>query len=107
MPVATAGHSSALGICRLVTANTVQSRNAVAFWSANDIGEMTMAIITLLRIIRRCMTIYAARRSQDRVNLLPCRQSIGLGLPLEMIATECAARHDDACPKEKQSQATA
>src|SRR6266850_660743 len=103
MPVATAGHSSALGICRLVTANTVQSRNAVAFWSANDIGEMTMAIITLLWIIRRCMTIYAARRSQDRVNLLPRRQAVGLSLsPLEIIATESAPRHDDACPKDEQ-----
>src|ERR1700704_5637851 len=102
MPVATAGHSSALGICRLVTANTVQSRHAFAFWSTNDIGEMTMTIITLLRIISRCMTIYAARRSQDRVNLLPCRQSIGLGLPLEMIATECAPRYDDTCQTEEQ-----
>src|SRR6266850_7761339 len=103
MPVATAGHSSALGICRLVTANTVQSRNAVAFWSANDIGEMTMAIITLLRIIRRCMTIYAARRSQDRVDLLPCRQAVGPSFsPLEIIATECAPRYDDTGYTEEQ-----
>src|SRR5713226_9355130 len=101
MPVATAGHSRALGICRLVTANTVQSRHALAFWSTNDIGEMTMAIITLLRIIRRCMTIYAARRSQDRVNLLPRRQAVGPSFsPLEIMATESASRHDDACHKE-------
>src|SRR5260370_14537599 len=103
MPVATAGHSSALRICRLVAANTVQSRNAFAFWSANDIGEMTMAIITLLRIIRGCMTIYATRRSQYRVDLLPCRHFIVPSLsPLEIIATESASRHDDACHKEEQ-----
>src|SRR6267143_7273924 len=103
MPVATAGHSSALCICRLVAANTVQSRNAFAFWSANDIGEMTMATITLLRIISGCMTIYAARRSQDRVNLLPRRQAVGHGFsPLEIIATESDSRHDDACHKEEQ-----
>src|SRR5690242_18569616 len=96
MPVATAGHASALGICRLVTANTVQSRHALAFWSTNHIGEMMMAIITLLRIIRRCMTIYAAGGSQDRVNLLPCRQAVGPGFsPLEIIATGCAPRYDD------------
>src|SRR6266478_4596365 len=103
MPVVTAGHSSALGICRLVAANTVQSRHAFAFWSANDIGEMTMAIITLLRIIRGCMTIYAARGSQDRVNLLPRRQAVGPSFsPLEIIATECAPRYDDTCQTEEQ-----
>src|SRR6266481_7239299 len=103
MPVATAGHSSALGICRLVTANTVQSRNAVAFWSANDIGKMMMTIITLLRIISRCMTIYAARRSQDRVNLLPRRQAVGPGFSsLEIIAAECAPRYDDTSQTEEQ-----
>src|SRR5258706_15668050 len=103
MPVATAGHSSALCICRLVAANTVERRHTFSFWTANDIGEMTMAIITLLRIIRGCMTIYAARRSQDRVNLLPRRQAVGPGLsPLEIIATESASRHDDACHKEEQ-----
>src|SRR5689334_43112 len=102
MPVATAGHSCALGICRLVTANTVQSRNAFAFRSANDIGEMTMAIITLLRIIRRCMTIYAARRSQDRVNLLPRRQAIGPGFSPFEIITESAPRYDDTGHTEEQ-----
>src|SRR6266404_4115098 len=102
MPVVAAGHSSALGICRLVAANTVQSRHAFAFWSANDIGEMTMAIITLLRIISRCMTIYAAGRSEDRINLLPCRQSIGRGLAFEIIATESVPRHDDASHKQEQ-----
>jgi hypothetical protein len=48
------------------------------------------------------MTINAAGRSQDRVNLLPRRQSIGFGLPFEMNATDSALRHDDACPKEEQ-----
>src|SRR6266404_4438999 len=102
MPVVSTGYAGAVGVCRLVAANTVERRHTFAFWSTNDIGEMTMAIITLLRIIRRCMTIYAAGRSQGRVNFLPCRQSIGLGLPLEIIATESASRHDDACPKEEQ-----
>src|SRR5258706_11523787 len=103
MPVVSTGYAGAVGVCRLVAANTVQSRNALAFWSANDIGEMTMAIITLLRIIRGCMTIYATRRSQYRVDLLPCRQFIGPSLsPLEIIATESASRHDNACHKEEQ-----
>src|SRR6266852_7112999 len=98
MPVAPTGYAGAVGVCRLVSANTVERRHAFAFWTANDIGEMTMAIITLLRIIRRCMTIYAARRSQDRVNLLPRRQAVGPGFsPLEIMATESASRHDDAC----------
>src|SRR5258707_12041250 len=95
MPVATAGHSSALGICRLVTANTVQSRHAFPFWSANDIGEMTMAIITLLRIIRRCETIYATGRSQNRVNLLPRRQSIEPS-PLAITTARSVLRYDEA-----------
>src|SRR5712664_164185 len=103
MPVATAGHSSALGICRLVTANTVQSRNAIAFWSTDDIGEMAMAIITLLRIISGCMTIYTTGRSQDRVNLLPRRQAVGPSFsPLEIIVTECAPRYDDTCQTDEQ-----
>src|SRR5258706_9359224 len=103
MPVVSTGYAGAVGVCRLVTANTVQSRHAFAFWSANDIGEMTMAIITLLRIIRRCMTIYTTGRSQDRVNLLPRRQAVGPGFsPLEIIATECAPRYDDTCQTEEQ-----
>jgi len=103
MPVVSTGYAGAVGVRRLVAANTVQSRNALTFGSANDIGEMMMTIITLLRIIRGCMTIYAARRSQDRVNLLPRRQAVGPSFsPLEIIATECAPRYEDTGQTEEQ-----
>src|SRR5258708_32610631 len=103
MPVVSTGYAGAVSVCRLVTANTVECRHAFAFRPANYIGEMAMAIITLLRIIRGCMTIYATRRSQDRVDLLPFRQAVGPSFsPLEIIATECAPRQDYACHKEEQ-----
>jgi hypothetical protein len=56
-----AGHSGAVGISLLMTARTIQSGHPFAFWTSNDIGEMTVAIIALLRVVGSGMAIYAAR----------------------------------------------
>ena len=61
MPVMTAGHSRAIGINLLMTTRTIQSGHPFVFWTSNDIGEMTVAIIALLRVVGSGMAIYAAR----------------------------------------------
>ena len=61
MPVMSAGQSRAVGIRLLMTTRTIQSGYALAFWTTNDVGEMSVAIIALLRVIRRRMAVDAAR----------------------------------------------
>jgi hypothetical protein len=61
MPVIPSGHSGAVGIRLLMTTCTIQTGNPFTFWTSNDIGEMTMAIIALLRVVGSGMAIYAAR----------------------------------------------
>jgi len=56
-----AGHSGAVSIRLLMTTRTIQSGHSFAFWTSNDIGEVTVAIIALLRIVGSGMAIYAAR----------------------------------------------
>lgn len=41
----TAWHTGTVGICFLMTTRTIQSGHSFAFWTSNDIGEMTVAII--------------------------------------------------------------
>ena len=65
MPVMSAGNSSAVRISLLMTASTIQSGHAFAFWASNDIGEMTVAIIALLRVVGSGMAIYAARAREN------------------------------------------
>jgi len=61
VPLVTAWYTGTFGICFLMTTRTIQSGHPFAFWTANDIGEMTVAIIALLRVIRRRMAVDAAR----------------------------------------------
>ena len=57
----TAWYTGTVGICFLMTTRTIQSNHPFAFWTANDVCEMTVAIIALLRVIRRRMAVDAAR----------------------------------------------
>jgi hypothetical protein len=65
MPLRTAWYTGTVGICFLMTTRTIQSGYALAFWTANDVAEMTVAIIALLRVIRPRMAVDAARVRQD------------------------------------------
>ena len=60
VPLVTAWHTGTVGICFLMTARTIQSSHSFAFWTSNDIGEMTVAIIALLRVVGSGMAVYAA-----------------------------------------------
>src|SRR6266498_4325928 len=77
VPIVSARDAGAVGVFLLVAACTIQSGNAFAFRTTDDVSEMTVAIVALLRIICRRVTVDAARRSQDRIDLLPCSQPIG------------------------------
>jgi len=61
VPLMTAWYTGTVGICFLMTARTIQSDHALAVWTANDVCEMTVAIIALLRVVRCRMTVDAAR----------------------------------------------
>jgi hypothetical protein len=45
--------------------------------TANDMEEMTMAIVTLLRIVARGVAIDAARMRENRVDLIPRTKAVG------------------------------
>src|SRR5882724_10987742 len=77
MPVGPAGHAGAVGIHRLVSAYTTKRGHTLAGGTADDIREMTVPVIALLWIVGSGVTVDAARRSQNRIDLLPRGQSIG------------------------------
>src|SRR5687767_15936203 len=59
VPVVTAGNSSAIGIALLMTGRAIQAGDACAFRTAHHVGKMTMAIVTLLRVVRSGVTVDA------------------------------------------------
>ena len=61
IPVMPAWHAGAVRITFLMTRRAVQRRDAFAFRTTHDIGKVTPAIVALLRIICRRMTIDASR----------------------------------------------
>ena len=66
MPIGSTGHASAVSINFLMTTHTMQRGHALAFvTTADDVGEMAMAVIPLLRIVCCCVTVDAARRNQN------------------------------------------
>src|SRR5262252_8729074 len=78
MPVGAAGHARALGIRFVMTAHAVQSCNALASRTTDDVGEVAVAIIALLWIIRGGVTVQAAGANQYRIDLLPRSQSVSV-----------------------------
>jgi hypothetical protein len=79
MPVGPAGHSRAVCIRTLMARGALQRRNALTLRPTDDVRKMAMPVIALLRIIGGRMTIYAAWRCQNRVDLLPGGKALGLG----------------------------
>ena len=61
VPRMTAWYTGTVGICFLMTTRTIQPRHAFAFWTSNDVCEMTVAIIALLRVVRCRVAVDAAR----------------------------------------------
>ena len=61
VPLVTSRYTGTVGICFLMTTRTIQRGHSFAFWTSNDIGEMTVAIIALLRVVRCRMAVDATR----------------------------------------------
>src|SRR5689334_10478632 len=76
VPVMTAGNAGAVGICFLMTARAIQSRHAFAFWSTHDIRDVTVPVVSLLRIVRGRVTVDTARAREHRIYLFPRRQAL-------------------------------
>src|SRR6185369_1690416 len=69
VPVAAAGNPRAVRVCFLVTADAIQTRHAGAVRTTHDIRDVTVAIVTLLRVVGGGVTVDATRRGQDGVDL--------------------------------------
>src|SRR5204863_4444242 len=70
VPVVPARSSGAVSIRFLMTAHAIQPRHTLAGGATNDVGKVTVTIITLLRIVRRRVTVDTTRRRQHRIDLL-------------------------------------
>src|ERR1043165_10047114 len=76
MPVRTARHSGAIGVRFMMTARAVQSGDAFSFWTTDHVGEVSVAIITLLGIVGSSMTVDTPRTSEHRIDLIPGGQTV-------------------------------
>ena len=63
MPVVTAGNAGAVCICFLMAAGAFQTGHACASHSTHDVGEVTLSIIALLRVVRSSVAVNATRVS--------------------------------------------
>ncbi len=71
MPVLATGHARAVRVVRLMTGRTIEAWYTFASRSADNVEQMAVPIIPLLRIARRSVAVDAARRRQHGVDLLP------------------------------------
>src|SRR6266404_6763322 len=71
MPIVSPGYARAFGVGLPVAARTVQSGNAFALRTSNYVGKVTLTAVPLLWVIGGCVTVYAARMGQNRIDLLP------------------------------------
>lgn len=83
VPTVSTGNSGTVGIRRLMTTRTIQSRHTSAFWTSNDVCKVTVAIISLLRIVRRGVTVDVSadkstpNRRQDLIAITTCPDMCG------------------------------
>src|SRR6266545_702444 len=77
VPVVSAGNSGA-GIGFLMTRRTVQGGDTFAFWTAHNVGKVTMAIVTLLRVVRSGVAVDAPWMRQNGIYLLPGGEAVAL-----------------------------
>src|SRR5260370_39376194 len=77
MPVVCAGNASAVRVRRLMTGRTVQRDDTLVLRTADHVCDVTMSIVTLLRIVRCRVAIEASRRHHDRIDLLPGSEAAG------------------------------
>src|SRR5437899_13009659 len=77
MPVVRTGNARAVRIRALMTRSTVQARHTFVSRAADNVKQMAVPVIALLRIVRGGMAINATRMRQYRIDLLP-RDKAGL-----------------------------
>src|ERR1700749_3829994 len=71
MPVVPAGDARAVRVALLMTGHAVERGNAVAFAAAHDVREVAVAVVALLRVVRRRVAVDAARVREHRIDLPP------------------------------------
>jgi hypothetical protein len=60
-----------------VAGRTLQPWYALAGGAAHDVEHMTMAVVALIRMVGRCMTVDAPGMGEHRIHLLPSSESLG------------------------------
>jgi len=71
MPIWSTRYARAVGVNFLMTTDATQRRHTSALSTAYDVCEVAMAIVALLRIVCGGVTVDAAWRNHDGINLLP------------------------------------
>jgi len=61
-----------------MTRRTVQGGDTFAFWTAHNVGKVTMAIVTLLRVVRSGVAVDAPWMRQNGIYLLPGGEAVAL-----------------------------
>src|SRR5687768_6210603 len=79
VPIVLTWHSDGIVVPLLMARRAIEPRDAMTLSSSNDMEEMTMAIVALLRIVARRVAIEAARMHQNRVDLIPCTKAVDPG----------------------------
>src|SRR2546421_3715699 len=77
MPALRARHAGAVGVGGLMARGAIQAGHALTLGAADDVGEVSVSVVALLRIVRRGVAVDTARVSQNRVDLLPRGQAFG------------------------------
>src|SRR5690349_16409648 len=77
VPARSTGHSGAVCICLLMTGRAGEGRHTIPRRTAHDVGKVTVAIVTLLRIVGGGVAVDARWVHEDRIHLGPCVQSLG------------------------------
>ena len=66
----------AVRVGALMASNTLQRRDPFALGPADDVREMPVPVVALLRVVRSRMAVDAARMRKYRIDLLPCGQAV-------------------------------
>lgn|GEM_PF-6162766 len=77
MPVMAARNSCRVCIRGLMTSDALQPWNAFPIWPTHDIKEMSMAIVTLLRVTPGCVAVDTTRVGHYAIDLAPGGKAFG------------------------------
>ena len=76
LPVHRSRHSGRVGVGRLMACTAVQANDACVARTTNDIEQMSVTIVALLRVLDGRMAVDTAWGADNRVHAVPCREAV-------------------------------